>query len=145
MSYLYRKANEMDKDAIFELYRMVMHAYISEIWGWDEDWQANDFSAHFNPAGITLVYKENELVGYSHIDDNMDTLFLRMIVIHPNHQRHGIGTHLLMSFITSGKEQAKPVSLEVFKLNTEAKHFYERHNFKIVDELLHSFVMGLSN
>lgn len=141
MSYSYRKATVMDKEAIFELYRQVMGDYISEIWGWNEDWQTNDFAAHFNPKGITLAYEGKQLVGYAHIDNNTDLLFLRMLAIHRDHQRNGIGTQLLKWLITSGKEQFKPVGLEVFKINTEAKRFYERHGFNVVGESLHSYVM----
>lgn len=144
MSYSYRKATAMDKEAIFELYRQVMGDYISEIWGWNEDWQTNDFAAHFNSEGITLVYEGNQLVGYAHIDNNRDHLFLRMLAIHRNHQRNGIGTHLLLWLITSATEQSKPVGLEVFKINMEAKRFYERHGFKVVGESLHSYVMRLN-
>jgi len=144
VTYSYRKASRIEKEAIFELYRVVMSGYISEIWGWNEEWQENDFATHFNPEGVTLVYKENELVGYSHIENNNDQLFLRMIAIHPNHQRQGIGKTLLESFISSGKEQSKSLSLEAFKINTEAKRFYERHGFNVEGETLNSYVMRLN-
>ncbi|MGY6277968.1 N-acetyltransferase family protein [Methylomonas sp. MgM2] len=144
MTYSYRKATAMDREAIFELYRQIMHDYIAEIWGWNEDWQTNDFAAHFNPEGITLVYEGKQLVGYAHIDNNKDHIFLRMLAIHRNHQRNGIGTHLLLRLITSGQEQSKTVSLEVFKINMEAKRFYERLGFKVVGESLHSYVMRLN-
>jgi hypothetical protein len=37
-----------------------MRGYVSEIWGWDQQWQESDFSAHFDPKGITLAHKEHE-------------------------------------------------------------------------------------
>ncbi|MGZ4970804.1 MAG: GNAT family N-acetyltransferase [Methylobacter sp.] len=144
MTYSYRKASRTEKEAIFELYRVVMSAYMSTIWDWNETWQENDFATHFNPEGITLVYKANELVGYSHVENNNDQLYLRMIAIHPNYQRKGIGRKLLESFISSGKEQSKSVGLEVFKLNTEAKRFYEGHGFKVEGETLNSYIMSLN-
>lgn len=119
-----------------------MRSFISEIWGWDEQWQENDFSAHFDPQGITLAYKERSLVGYSHVENQGGQLFIRMIVIHPHHQRKGIGKRLLESVIASGKEQSKGVGLQVFKINGRAKQFYERYGFKVEDENITSYIMS---
>lgn len=119
-----------------------MRGFISEIWGWDEQWQENDFSAHFDPKDITLVHKERELVGYSHVENRDGQLFLRMIVVHPHHQRKGIGRKLLESVIASGDEQSKGVELEVFKINDRAKKFYERFGFSVECENTTSYVMA---
>jgi len=128
---------------IFELYRVVMSDYISQIWGWNEDWQINDFSTHFNPEGITLVYKENELVAYSHIEIKNEQLYLRMIAVHPDQQRNGIGTKLLESLSATAKEQSKSIALEVFKINTEAKCLYEKYGFNVEGETDASYIMSL--
>jgi len=143
MTYLYRQASTLEKQAIFELYRVVMSDYISQIWGWNEDWQTNDFSTHFNPEEITLVYKENELVAYSHIEIKNEQLYLRMIAIHPDQQRNGIGTKLLESLIASAKEQSKSIALEVFKINTQAKRLYEKYGFNVEGETDASYIMSL--
>jgi len=143
VTYSYRKAEQTEQEAIFNLYCLVMRGYISEIWGWDDKWQEIDFSAHFVPRDITLVHKERELVGYSHVENRGDQLFIRMIVVHPHHQREGIGSKLLESAIASGNEQSKSIELEVFKINDEAKKFYERHGFNVEDETASSYVMGL--
>ncbi len=143
VTYSYRKAERTERETIFKLYRLVMRSYVSDIWGWDEQWQENDFSAHFDPRGITLVHKEHELVGYSHVENRDGQLFLRMIVVHPHHQRKGIGRKLLESVITSGKEQSRRIGLEVFKINNAAKKFYERHGFNVEGETSSSYVMGL--
>lgn len=143
VTYSYKQAERTEKEAVFELYSLVMRRHISQIWGWDEAWQDNDFSTHFDPKGITSVYKGRELVGYSHVENGDNQLFIRMIVVHPHHQRKGIGTKLLESVIASGNEQSKSVRLEVFKINNEAKKFYERHGFTVEGETSSSYVMGL--
>ena len=120
----------------------MMRSYVSEIWGWDEAWQENDFSTHFDPRCVTLVHKGRALVGYSHVENGGGRLFMRMIVVHPDHQRKGIGTKLLESVIASGEEQSKSVGLEVFKINHEAKKFYEKHGFNVEGETSSSYVMG---
>ena len=139
--YAYQKAEETDSEAIYQLYCLVMRDFISEIWGWDERWQGNDFSTHFDPQGITLVHQKHELVGYSHVENRDGKIFIRMIVVHPRHQRKGIGSKLLESVIASGVEQSKSVGLEVFKINGGAKKFYERFGFNVEGENPTSYVM----
>jgi RimJ/RimL family protein N-acetyltransferase len=90
-----------------------------------------------------VVHEERELVGYSHVENRGNQLFIRMIVVHPHHQRKGIGSTLLESAVASGKEQSEKVGLEVFKINDEARRFYEKHGFNVEDETSSSYVMGL--
>ncbi|MCW5595390.1 MAG: GNAT family N-acetyltransferase [Rhodocyclaceae bacterium] len=141
MTYAYRKAEESDSESIYQLYRLVMRGFISEIWGWDEQWQQNDFSTHFDPRGVTLVCQEGKLVGYSHVENRGGQLFIRMIVVHPYHQRKGIGKKLLWAVIESAGEQSKNIGLEVFKINDVARAFYERHGFNVEGETSSSHIM----
>lgn len=143
--YTYRKAEEHDREAVFKLYCLVMHDYISKIWGWNEDWQKDDFAAHFDPQDITLAHKEQKLAGYSHVENRDGQLFIRMIIVHPHHQRKGIGGNLLGSAIASGKKQCKSIGLQVFKINDEAQEFYARHGFNVESETPDSYVMRLTS
>jgi ribosomal protein S18 acetylase RimI-like enzyme len=118
-----------------------MRGFISDIWGWDEQWQRADFSTHFDPRGVTLAFQEDELTGYSHVENRDRQLFIRMIVVHPHHQRTGIGKKLLESVIASAGEQSKSIGLEVFKINGVARAFYERHGFKMEGETPNSHIM----
>lgn len=140
--YSFRKAEKTDREAIYQLYCLVMRGFISEIWGWDERWQESDFSAHFDREGITLAHRKHELVGYSHFETRGVRLFIRMIVVHPHHQRKGIGRKLLESVIAAGNEQSKGIELVVFKINNEAIKFYERFGFTVEGENPTSYVMA---
>lgn len=141
MTYAYRNAEESDREAIYQLYRLVMRGFISDIWGWDEQWQRSDFFTHFDPQGITMALNEHDLVGYSHIENRDGQIFIRMLVVHPRHQRNGIGTRLLASVIASAGRKSRNVGLEVFKINGAAKAFYERHGFKVDGETSSSVIM----
>ena len=141
MTYVYRKAEEADREAIYQLYRLVMRSFIYDIWGWDEQWQQADFSTHFDPRGVTLAFQEYQLAGYSHVENQGSQLFVRMIVVHPHHQRKGIGRKLLELVIASAGEQSKSIGLEVFKINGVARAFYERHGFDMADETPTSHIM----
>lgn len=142
MTYTFRNAEESDREAIYQLYRLVMRGFISEIWGWDEQWQRSDFSTHFDSKGITLALKGHELVGYSHIENQDGQIFIRMIVVHPHHQRNGIGTKLLASVIAAAGKKSRNVGLEVFKINEVAKAFYEKHGFNVEGETPSSLIMA---
>jgi len=65
MTYSYRKANTSDKKVVFDLYCLIMSEFVTEIWGWNEEWQVEDFDNYFIPENITLVHKRNNLVGFS--------------------------------------------------------------------------------
>jgi ribosomal protein S18 acetylase RimI-like enzyme len=143
LTYSYRSAEQNDKEAIFRLYRLVVRRYVAEIWGWHEEWQENDFYTRFDPKDITLVNEGQDLVGYSHVENWCNQLYVRMIVLHPHHQGKGIGGKLLGSVIALGKEQSKRIGLQVFKINDKAIKFYESHGFRIEAETVNSFIMGL--
>ncbi len=71
------------------------------------------------------------LAGYSQAEHRDGLLFIRMMVVHPEFRRKGIGRKLLGDVITSAGMQSKHIGLEVFKINNEAKAFYESHGFMI--------------
>lgn len=140
--YIFRKATEIESGTIYSLYCRVMRGFISEIWGWDEQWQKNDFSTRFNENEITVVFQRNKLVGYCHVENDNNQLYLRMMVIHPDHQKKEIGTKLLKAFISSGKVQSKSLGLQVFKINSRAKEFYEKYQFIVKSETPNSYFMS---
>ena len=145
MNFSYRQASPTDKKAIFDIYRLVMSELIGKIWGWNEEWQIDDFDKHFIPENINLVYFGNDLIGYSQVDNQSNHKHLRMLVIHPAYQRNGIGSKLLRSFITSQKENPVKLSLEVFKINTIAKEFYEKSGFTVERETSTSYAVNFQN
>ncbi|MFF2145254.1 GNAT family N-acetyltransferase [Kitasatospora sp. NPDC058190] len=66
------------------------------------------------------------LLGFASLDGNLlDHLYLR-----PDARRRGIGTLLLEAVKSAGPQE---LSLHVFQKNTEARAFYERHGFVVVD------------
>ncbi len=137
----FRQATKHDETAIFDLYCRVMKKYITEIWGWDQGWQENDFIKHFSPGNITVVWEENKAIGYSQIEDQGNQIYIRMLLLLPNRQRKGIGSRLLNAVIEKAKAQSKGIALQVFKVNEQAKRFYEYHGFQVQGETPSSFTM----
>ncbi|MEU8924846.1 GNAT family N-acetyltransferase [Kitasatospora sp. NPDC048545] len=66
------------------------------------------------------------LLGFASLDGTLlDHLYLR-----PDVRRRGIGTQLLEAVKSASPQE---LSLHVFQKNTEARAFYERHGFVVVD------------
>ncbi len=137
----FQQATKHDEAAIFDLYCQVMKEYIIEIWGWDQEWQENDFTKHFIYENITMVREESKAIGYSQIEDQGNQLYIRMLLLLPNYHRKGIGSRLLNAVIEKANEQSKVVALQVFKVNERAKGFYQYHGFKVKGETTSSFAM----
>ncbi|MGN6578110.1 MAG: GNAT family N-acetyltransferase [Nocardioides sp.] len=67
-----------------------------------------------------------EIVGYAALDgDTLEDLYLR-----PDVRRRGIGTLLLDEV---RRHSPEGVSLRVFQENTDARAFYQRHGFAVLD------------
>lgn len=141
--YAFRSAVASDHSALFELYRSVMGDYIDRIWGWDSQWQQDDFSTHFDPDLVTVVVSAGQVVGYMHVEPGERELYIRMLLLAPEHQRKGLGTRLLQQVIAGAFAQGVGVKLQVFRINRLAKRFYERHGFDVIRETPVSFEMWL--
>ena len=68
-----------------------MKEYITEIWGWEEEWQVNDFYSHYLPGNIIIVKNDSDMVGYCQYEEEKNHFFIRMLVVLPRHQSNGIG------------------------------------------------------
>jgi GNAT superfamily N-acetyltransferase len=72
--------------------------------------------------------------------NNADAITLGQLYVSPPLQRRGIGTHALQTVVERAREDGKPVSLAVVKINP-ARHFYERHGFHTTHEDQYWFYM----
>ncbi|WP_352244434.1 GNAT family N-acetyltransferase [Microtetraspora sp. NBRC 13810] len=74
-----------------------------------------------------VAVRDAEVLGYAALaGDTLEHLYLR-----PDVRRQGIGTLLLDEV---RRHSPDGISLYVFQANTDARAFYERHGFKVVDE-----------
>ncbi|MGW3568609.1 N-acetyltransferase family protein [Streptomyces sp. NPDC000941] len=73
-----------------------------------------------------VAVRDAEIIGYAALDgDMLEHLYLR-----PDVRRQGIGTLLLDEV---RRHSPDGVSLHVFQQNTDARAFYERHGFTVLD------------
>jgi ribosomal protein S18 acetylase RimI-like enzyme len=75
---------------------------------------------------VWVAVRDAEILGYAALEgDMLEHLYLR-----PDARRQGIGTRLLDEI---RRHSPDGVSLHVFQQNTDARAFYERHGFTVLD------------
>jgi ribosomal protein S18 acetylase RimI-like enzyme len=116
------------------LYAAVLQDHITKIWGWDESWQQRDFDDHFVPGNIQVAIVNDSIVAYIHVDPTDAAPHVRMMCVAPDYQRQGIGGALLNTIVQDCAAQRQDVVLLVFRINTDAKRFYERLGFTVCGE-----------
>ncbi len=80
----------------------------------------------FKECRVWVAVLGAEVLGYAALEgDMLEHLYLR-----PDVRRRGIGTLLLDE---ARRHSPGGMSLRVFQLNTDARRFYERHGFTVLD------------
>lgn len=75
---------------------------------------------------------ENELVGFlSILSDGVADAFLLDLMVHPNHQRKGIGTTLVKQAI--GDTKSEGIDCIQVTFNPELESFYKKFDFHIFE------------
>ncbi|HEX8288775.1 MAG TPA: GNAT family N-acetyltransferase [Pyrinomonadaceae bacterium] len=137
MKINFRAIVKEDYDFLWQLHNAALREYVEKTWGWNEDWQKQNFAANFNPGdGVIIVY-ENEDVGFLWKIEKGNEILLASIRILPEYQNKGIGTKIIKDLLASSN---KNVRLQVLKVNP-ARNLYARLGFVIKDETDTHFVM----
>jgi len=144
MIYTYSKAKDSDMEVLYKAFTTVMKEFIIDIWGWDEEWQLNDFINHYIADHIIVVKNNSHIVGYCQFEELSSHIFISMLIILPEHQSKGIGSKLILMLKKRSSDKAKSLQLNVFKINIKAKLFYEKQGFKVTDETDTSYVMEIN-
>lgn len=84
-----------------------------------------------------VAEKEKAIIGFSSVFENE----LCAVYVHPNYARQGVGTMLLNAVETEAISQ-KIEKLE-FSASINAKPFYQRHGYKVIDRSFHTLRSGV--
>lgn len=131
MEISFRPITAEDYDFLWHLHNSALKKYVDETWGWDEEWQANDFRQKFDPRLGKIIRVDGADAGFWLVDEREHEIFLISIRLLPGFQRKGIGTRLIGELIQNSK---LPVRLRVLKVNP-ARRLYERLGFVITADL----------
>ncbi|MCP9968847.1 GNAT family N-acetyltransferase [Actinomadura madurae] len=72
-----------------------MGAYVTAVWGWDEEVQRGFHSRSFDPGRWQIVTADGADVGMLAVDHRPTEIYLGRIELLPAHQGRGIGTELI--------------------------------------------------
>lgn len=129
-----RPASTEDMDFIFTTYRLALRHYTEWAWGWDEKTVEASFWRGCPCERFELVCADGIPAGAWYVDELADRLYLRLLFLHPDFQRQGIGTWLLGCLTDAARRQGKVVLLRVIRINHIARRLYERRGFRVMRE-----------
>jgi len=123
-------------DVYFETMRWIIECFF----GWNQAREEKNFAQFFKADEVSIITADGLDVGWiqEQVDDT--AINLGSFYISPDMQRRGIGTRILNVLLEKAKSQSKAMTLSVVKINP-ARHFYEKHGFRITQEDEHKFYM----
>lgn len=127
-----RPASEEDRCNLFEIHREVFGTHIEKIWGWDENWQRENFDTEFHSTRTSVIEFDGRIGGYIQVRDEENRIYLQNIALTSEFQGIGIGAKLVEELQSKAARQELPLELSVFRTNANARRFYERCGFRVV-------------
>lgn len=128
-----RPATREDREFLWSLHCSTMRGHIDATWGWDETWQCDHFNKHFLDEASKILKLNGKDIGRVEVHQDDDGIRIGNIQILPEYQNCGIGSRVVSGILDLGLEVAKPVTLQVLKVNP-ARRFYERLGFVVEGE-----------
>ena len=137
MKLSFRPIKQKDFEFLWRLHNAALKDYVTQTWGWDEDWQKRNFTKTFKPEKAQIIVFEEKDVGYWEVSEKETETVLISIRLLPAYQKRGIGTKLIKDLLDNSQ---KSVRLQVLKVNP-ARKLYARLGFEIFDETDTHFLM----
>ncbi|HEX8747874.1 MAG TPA: GNAT family N-acetyltransferase [Pyrinomonadaceae bacterium] len=101
---------------------------------WQLQMQRSDYEGRFPQADYQLILFDGEPAGRLWVARTAEQIRLLDIAILPEFQNRKIGTYLLRKLIEESEATATPLRHMIYKLNTEARRFYERLGFRLKED-----------
>ncbi|MFC5721060.1 GNAT family N-acetyltransferase [Streptomyces gamaensis] len=121
-----RPATSADSEYCFQLHKAAMGAYITAVWGWDEQTQRDLHTGAFNPDRWQIITTGGTKVGILHVECRPTEIYLARIELHPDHQGRGIGSRLIRTLLHQARQQGQDLTLDVLAVNQRAQTLYRR-------------------
>jgi ribosomal protein S18 acetylase RimI-like enzyme len=124
-------AFEEDKTEIWNMFVPAMRPHIEKIWGWEDNWQTNEFNSRFFELNTSFIVSDGNKLGYVQYSLNEADTYLNMVILSPNFQRQSLGNYVLNEI--QGLQQGKPLRLRCFHVNERALNFYKENGFSVIE------------
>lgn len=121
------KVEEQDKAEIKGMFLPAMKSYIEKIWGWDIEWQNNEFETRYFGLNTSFIFINGNKTGYIQYSLNDDNTYLNMLILKPEFQNKGFGKLILNSI--QDFQPDKILALSCFHINNKVLNFYLNNGF----------------
>ncbi len=99
------------------------------------DAQAGEYGARFPDAEYNVILLDGRPAGRLWVGRDAGQIRLLDIALLPEAQNQGVGRFLLNNLIEEARASGKALRHMVFMLNPDAKRFYERLGFEVIEDL----------
>lgn len=135
MNYIIRDATITDYNAIYTLKSKSIRTYDERIWGWDENYQRNEFDKDFSSISqFSVVEVNGEFAGFIQSFRCSECLNLVEIHLMPEYRGMGIGSNILCDLQKLSANLKIRICIGCFKENYRAKALYQRLGFIQISE-----------
>ncbi|WP_346189033.1 GNAT family N-acetyltransferase [Rubritalea halochordaticola] len=125
-----RPARAADLDWLDPFYESQMRPYVELTHVWD----TTKFREYFAPESSSIIQEGGEDIGLLVVVEREDGFYIRDILLKPEWQGRGIGSHLLRQVLAKADRKGWQVRLRVLKGNP-AIRLYHRLGFTEEEEL----------
>ena len=129
---IFKQAEKSDKVYFFNLYCSAMKGHVEDIWGWDLNWQKNNFETSWNASSNYKIVHHNINIGFIQFLENDSDIYIEMFILESGQRSSGLGQIVLHKL-----EQIYPnksFSLRVFRNNNRALSFYKNNGYRITSK-----------
>ncbi|MEM0915365.1 MAG: GNAT family N-acetyltransferase [Planctomycetota bacterium] len=135
MRYELQPATEEDKPWLDDLRRVVYAELVVATFGaFTEERHQRHCRTCWERGHIDIVSVDGARVGMIQVLEDADSIDLRKIQVHPDHQGKQLGQTLIRDVIRHATASGKPLVLSTGLKNLRAKSLYERLGFTVTRE-----------
>ena len=128
-----RPAEERDREFLYQVKKQSNCGYISDLWGWDEDFQRREFARDFQQIReFSVITVDGADAGFLQLQSGSDFLNVAEIHLLPPFQGQGIGSAVLRD--VQADAEGLPVLIGCFRANKRAYQLYQRLGFAPITE-----------
>jgi ribosomal protein S18 acetylase RimI-like enzyme len=127
----------IDRSNLYALYCLLLREYIETVFGWNEEFQRQRFEREYPSHKTFLILHGAMIAGFVVLKCESEEIHLSLLLLHPEFQSFGIGTHVMELILAQAKSLDVPVTLSCFRKNDQAMKFYARLGFLITYEDAH--------
>ena len=146
MEYRIRFATPNDHDVIYALKAESVRPYVEKIWGWDEDYQKNDFDGDFSHIKqFNVIEVDGKFAGF--VQYYFEYPYFEVVEIHllPEYRGKGIGSDILRYLQKVCIAQDRKIRIGCFKENHRAKALYQKLGFMQTEETDTHYILEYPN